>query len=598
MKKRRLFASLLAIVAVMSAFTLRIFWIQTMGRDRFSAKQVDLVAQSVLQREQRLLLDSGRGDFYDRNGQPLTGEAYPALLVFPVLLDTRAEAPETAKLIHILGTDATAWQTFLNKLTTPRFWIGDQDLGQPMHLTSEMAAAVESLQVDGLAVVDYKRRYTPPYPAAQLIGYVSQNPDRLRAEFMPMLQAGRLAPDSRIGASGLERTFEPYLRGIGGTFISLYTDTKNRPIPGIGYRLHTPANVYYPLRVVTTLDGGLQAQLEKLADQAGLRDGAIVVIDAKTGDLAGMVSRPAFDPAHVNPAAPGWSNRALQETAPGSIFKTVVAAAALEYGVASPGEVFECKGSWGKYHFTCWKKEGHGQLTFRQAYEQSCNIVFGQVMLRLTPEQLDDTARKLGIGVEAGWAGKLLQDAKFKQLDGEEAGAIWASSAARADEGIRLQTAIGQRDVRMNPLQAANLVATLLHGGEARSVRAVSEIRFGTGRLLASFPVQKLGHEGSISKKTADTLLEWMKGVVAAGTGTALQSVRWGVAGKSGTAQVPSGNKDLYNQWFIGYGPVESPQYAVAVASLRQKESGPEATKLFGQVMNLLEVRSKKATSR
>ncbi|MDF2925025.1 MAG: penicillin-binding protein [Paenibacillaceae bacterium] len=589
MSKRRLFGALLAMMALMAGLLLRTIWIQGIARDRFSSKQVNLVTQSVLQREQRLLLHSGRGNFYDRSGKPLTGETYPALLVFPVLLDSRPEPGELAKLYRILGTDSTAWNSFCKKLSTPRFWNDASALGLPVRLTEETAAAIGELKLEGLAVVPYERRYVAPYAAAQLIGYVSQDPARLRAEFMPMLQAGRLVPSSQIGASGLEKTFEPYLRGIGGTFISLYTDSLNHPIPGIGYRVHAPDNPYYPLRVITTVDGGLQADLEQLADQAGLKDGAIVVLDAENADIAAMVSRPAFNPDHVNPGAPGWNNRALQEAAPGSIFKTIVAAAALEHGVAAPDEVFECKGAWGKYHFTCWKKEGHGQITFRQAYEQSCNIVFGQIMLRLEPGQLEDTARKLGLGLPAGWTGKLLQTKDFKQLDGEQLGRIWADTAAAVDEGIRLQTAIGQRDVRMTPLQAANMVVALLNGGEARSARAVREIRYGTGRLMTAFPKHKLqdAQEG-IGKRTSGILLEWMKDVVEDGTGTALKGARWQLAGKSGTAQVPEGGTDLYNQWFVGYGPVEAPRYAVAVASLRQKASGPEAVRLFGQVMDLL----------
>jgi penicillin-binding protein 4B len=598
MNKRRMFGSLLAMVTLMAVLLMRTLWIQVISKDRYSSKQVDLVRQSVLQREQRLLLNSGRGGFYDRSGTLLTGESYRTLLVFPVLVDADNSRPEEVKLCRILGADGTAWTGFRSGLKIPRFWT-DPSTGQPVRLTDAMAAAIESLRLDGLAVVPYERRYTPPYTAAQLIGYMSQDPDRVLAEFSPMVKAGRITPDSPIGAAGLEKTFEPLLRGLGGTYISLYTDSLNRPIPGIGYRLHAPDNPYYPLSVMTTLDGGIQAGLEELADKAGLKDGAIVVLDAKNAEVAGMVSRPSFDPAHVDPNSKGWSNQALLEFAPGSIFKTVVAAAALEYGVAKPDETFECKGSWGKYHFTCWKKEGHGHLTFRQAYAQSCNIVFGQIMLRLTPGQLEETARKLGVGLPAGWQGKVLQFSDFRQLDREDTGRVWSDSANSLDEGARLQTSIGQRDVRMTPLQAANMVVTLLNGGTGQTVRAVKEVRYGTGRLLTDFAGQRLqSNTEGLSSRTSRILLEWMKDVVQDGTGTALKGASWSLAGKSGTAQVPEEGTDLYNQWFIGYGPVEAPRYAVAVVSLRQKESGPEAVRLFRQVMELLAEQEKKALKR
>ncbi len=587
MDKRRLFFILLGLVTAIAALAGRLLWLQTVQEVERASTPVDLVRQSVLQREQRLLLDSGRGDFYDRNGVSLTGETYSALLVFPVSLAASVSQEEANAMGRVLGIESEAWIRFRRELTVPRFWTGTAG-NKPLPLSPGTAQTIRRLQPAAVAVVPFKQRYLPPYDAAQLIGYIGQNPERVKAEFMPMVEAGRLASDSLIGAAGLEKSFQPLLNGLGGTFLSLYTDSRNEPIADIGYRLHAPENAYYPLKVMTTLDAGLQNGLEQLADQAGLQNGAIVVLDAQTADIAGMVSRPRFDPDSVNPLDKGWANQALLEATPGSIFKTVVAAAALEAGVARPDERFECKGAWGKYHFTCWKKEGHGTLTFRQAYAQSCNIVFGQIMQRLTPEQVEEAARKLGVGGMVGWSGKLLQDTAFRQLDREDSGTVWTDEAARKDEGARLQTAIGQRDVRMTPLQAANMVVTLLNGGKLQTVRAVQEVRYQTDRKLADFPAKLLSGEDGISKGTSETLLKWMQDVVANGTGTALKGASWHLAGKSGTAQVPEAGADLYNQWFIGYGPVETPRYAVAVVSLKQKASGSEAVMLFRQVMEVL----------
>lgn len=588
MDKRRLFFILLGLAAAIAALAGRLLWLQTVQEVERASTPVDLVRQSVLQREQRLLLDSGRGDFYDRNGVSLTGETYSALLVFPVSLTASVSQEEANAMGRVLGTDPEAWIRFRRELTVPRFWTGTAG-NKPLPLSPGTAQTIRKLQPAAVAVVPFKQRYLPPYDAAQLIGYIGQNPERVKAEFMPMVEAGRLASDSLIGAAGLEKSFQPLLNGLGGTFLSLYTDSRNEPIPDIGYRLHAPENAYYPLKVMTTLDASLQNGLEQLADEAGLKNGAIVVLDAQTADIAGMISRPRFDPDSVNLQDMGWANQALLEATPGSIFKTVITAAALEAGVARPDEQFECKGAWDKYHFTCWKKEGHGTLTFRQAYAQSCNIVFGQIMQRLTPEQVEETARKLGIGGTVGWSGKLLQDPAFRQLDREDSGKVWTDEAAQKDEGARLQTAIGQRDVRLTPLQAANMVVTLLNGGKLQSVRAVREVRYQTDRTLAEFPAAKLlSGDGGLSKKTTDTLLRWMQDVVNNGTGTALKGASWQLAGKSGTAQVPEAGTDLYNQWFIGYGPVETPRYAVAVVSLKQKASGSEAVMLFRQVMDAL----------
>lgn len=586
--KRRLFAVLLFIVAALTMILSRIFWIQIVAAESYSSRDIDLVRSSVLQRERQLVLDSGRGHFYDRDGNPLTGETYPSMLVFPVKLNEEERERGLPKLLQSLGIEKQEWNIFREGLRMPAFW-KERANGQPVRLTDEQAAEVRSMGISGVTVAFYNRRYPSSYLAGQLIGYIGQNPQRVRQEFVPMMAQGKMNLASEIGAAGLEKAFQPFLAGIGGTSISLFTDGRNRPLPGMGYRMVDPGNSYYPLKVITTLDKSLQQRLESLADKSGLKEGAIVVLDKANAEVLALISRPSYDPNNVDLEAAGWANRALKADVPGSIFKTVVAAAALEAGVVRPDETFECRGSYGKYHFSCWKKEGHGTLTFREGYAQSCNIVFGEVMKRLTVEQLENAARKLGVNRRIGWEGPVLQFSYFAQLDAEDQGMIWKNGTDPQDEGAKMQTAIGQRDVHMSPLQAANMVVTLLNGGQAQSVRAVKEIQYHNGRRLAEFPAQRLesGKDG-ISRNTGDQLLQWMRDVVAIGTGQGLKGAKWQLAGKSGTAQVTEDGLERINQWFIGYGPWEQPRYAVAVVSLRQEQSGNQAVSLFKGVMNVL----------
>src|SRR5690606_15537971 len=116
----------------------------------------------------------------------------------------------------------------------------------------------------------------------------------------------------------------------------------------------------------------------------------------------------------------------------GSIFKIVVAAAALEYGVAAPREKFVCNGEYGKYGFSCWKKDGHGHLTFEEAFAASCNITFAELAKRLTAEQLQHTANMLGIGRPIGWESVVSTNRSagevFRQFDAEEAGRVFAAN--------------------------------------------------------------------------------------------------------------------------------------------------------------------------
>ncbi|CRF29052.1 peptidoglycan glycosyltransferase [Mycobacterium tuberculosis] len=182
----------------------------------------------------------------------------------------------------------------------------------------------------------------------------------------------------------------------------------------------------------------------------------------------------------------------------------------------------------------------------------------------------------------------------FRQWDGEEKGQVYHVSTSKEDEGALLQTAIGQRDVRVTPLQAANLVVSLYAQGKVLSPRIVQEIRFQNDRLHTSFPPRGLAPEGSapIRPVTAQRLLAWMKEVVGHGTATGLQAAKWPLAGKSGTAQITMKNgQPGENHWFIGYGPADQPRYAVAV--LVQNVPAGYSNKsipLFKEVMDILAV--------
>jgi cell division protein FtsI/penicillin-binding protein 2 len=176
----------------------------------------------------------------------------------------------------------------------------------------------------------------------------------------------------------------------------------------------------------------------------------------------------------------------------------------------------------------------------------------------------------------------------FKQLDGEEAGRVFTNNPI--DGGVMVQSSVGQRDVLVSPLQAANMVVTLLNGGQVHAPRIVKEIRYANGQLMSTLESHLAPSPyGSIRPETAQEIAHWMQEVVTEGTGTSLLKAKWQVAGKSGTAQVKKPGHFSTNHWFIGYGPVASPRYAVAVVSENQPVTGSnQATLLFRGVMDIL----------
>jgi cell division protein FtsI/penicillin-binding protein 2 len=457
-------------------------------------------------------------------------------------------------------------------------------------LTSEQIQSILAVQAPNLHIVTYVRRYPDLFLAKHVIGYVGQNPSQVEKMYKNQLMAGEFTRDLPIGGSGLEKSFEPFLRGIGMSTLSFYTDANNKPLVGIAERLVKPNSSYYPLNIVTTLDLKLQNKLETMLDQQGLTNGAVVVLDAKHADIIAMVSRPVFDPESINLSTQSWSNKAVKAVAPGSIFKTVVAAAALDEHVVALDETFDCHGEYGKYGFSCWKEGGHGHLSFADAYAQSCNIVFAEVAKRLTPEIIQQYARKLGLDTKVGWSGKsILDGSKLQQIEGEEKGQIISPETNGNDEGALIQTAIGQRDVLMSPLQAANMVVTIVNGGEAASPRLVSKVDYANGETMTRFKEHQLEVQKPITVETAVKIADLMQRVVQEGTGKSLLQANWPTAGKSGTAQVTYNGKPAHNQWFIGYAPVGNPRYAVAVmVEHAAPESSHQATKLFRTVMDVL----------
>ncbi|WP_281888889.1 penicillin-binding protein 2 [Paenibacillus sp. YYML68] len=598
--KHRIFIILMLIIIALLVWNIRLFWIQIAAAGSFTSRRIDLVGNSVLQREQGIVLDSGRGDFYDSSGRPLTGRTYPALAVFPINTGmsqaerwTRLQA--VASLLHTSAQQLDAYQQSLNH---PELW-GQGQLGRrrAMELTPEQVEGLSALRLPDWQVTMYKQRYAESQVAAHMIGYIGQNPERITKQFTDQFHRGELQLTSRIGNAGLEKMFEPWLRGIGPTSVSLFTDARRIPLPGMDIRTFDPANPYYPLKVITTLELDVQERIEQKLEQLAVQDGAVVVLRLDNADVTAVASRPAFHPEHVHLELADWGNRALQAQTPGSIFKTVTAAAALEEHVVRLDETFHCDGELGRYGFSCWKKGGHGTITLQEAFAHSCNIVFAKVAERIGGVQLEQYAGRMGLTEPVGWTGQPSgRRETLKQWDGEQAGHVYAFGTDKNDAGALVQTSIGQRDVQLTPLQAANLLVTLYHGGEVLSPRIVKEIRFRNDRLYERFDEQeaKLEHDDVIGEKTSRTLLQWMGDVVAYGTGQPLQKSKWPVAGKSGTAEVRStSGGPAENHWFIGYGPTDKPQYAVAVLIRGVPQGTPnKSLQLFREVMDVLASRT------
>lgn len=397
---------------------------------------------------------------------------------------------------------------------------------------------------------------------------------------------------SQVGVTGLEAAFDSFLRGSGEHVLTYIVDGKGRPLNGLDVQRKETrgGNGKKPHSLVTTLDRDVQTLVEEILDEEGISDGAVVVQEISTGDVLAMASRP-YPEAGKESHQP-WDNRAIMETVPGSIFKTVVAVAALDTGKVKPEETFVCNGELGRYGLTDSNGKGHGKQTFAEAYANSCNIAFAKVAERLGGETIETYAKKLGLGREILWSGHL-SGKLYRHLPREDSGLIFAEGTSKKDGGAVVQTAIGQRDVRITPVQAANMVTALFHQGKLPSPRVVQQIQNDQGKTVVSFKPKQLRVDRPIQPQVLEQVRAMMRKTVTDGTAIRLKDSEWALAGKTGTAQL--GENGGYNKWMVGFGPYEKPRYSVSVVVRAISDDGdPRALRVFRRVMEgLKELRKK-----
>ena len=453
-------------------------------------------------------------------------------------------------------------------------------------VTWSTLVAVESHQLDipGVTVeISTKRQYSLDGLAAHLLGYVGEVNSQEMALF-PGYRMGDL-----IGKIGIEKKWEADLRGQGGG--------QQIEVDATGKRLQVLGEVEARAgkSLMLTLDRDLQQKVEAAFEG---KEGALVVLDVHTGEVLAMASHPVFDPnlfargikteewnsLSEDPLHP-LNNRAIQgQYPPGSTFKVILAAAALEKGLITPATRFSCSGGlpFGNHVFHCWKKGGHGSLDLQQAIAQSCDVYFYQVGQRLGINAIAEYARRFGLGKPSGIAldheaSGLIPDPTWKK---QVLGAPWFA-------GETLSVAIGQGYVTATPLQMAVVAAAIANGGTVYRPHVVKRVFDGESGTIREYEPEVINRVG-LKPETVHLVQAGMRDVVNSpwGTGKKAQLPDILVAGKTGTSQVIAGTrgkgKALPRQyrdhaWFIAFAPAEVPEVAVACLLEHVGEGGGAA---------------------
>ncbi len=426
-----------------------------------------------------------------------------------------------------------------------------------------------------LLMVVPRRFYPHGKIAAHIFGYVGEiSREQLDSEEYPGTRKG-----DTVGKYALEKAYDSYLRGKdGGRQVEV--DARGRELNVLGATEPTPgAN----LRL--TLDIRLQKALElELWDKRG----AGVLMNAQTGEILAMVSRPAFDPNEFSmrltserwneivrdPGHPMQSRATQGMYPPGSTYKVVTAIAALMEGSIDPDEILFCSGGYryGRRTYRDWKLGGHGKVDLYKGIVESCDVYFYQAGERTGIDALARWASILGLGRKTGI-----------DLPGEKEGLVPSADwkvRARGEiwfPGETLSAAIGQGYVLVTPLQLTTLYGIIARRGDLMDPYLVSQIEDVAGNeLYRRDPTVK--RELDIPDEVFDRIISALEGVVSddRGTGRVARGAGVPVAGKTGTAQVvrlqelPEGEEDVPYElrdhgWFAAYAPVNRPKVVAAV---------------------------------
>lgn len=499
------------------------------------------------------LVPNDRGAILDRAGKPLT-DPQPGwgVAVFPPLVkDPAGEARALAALLDLSEVQEQDLARRLKQGAQPQ-WVIPQ-------VSAEAAEQVRRLRLPGVVSSPVVTRYGPDALAQHLVGYVNL----------------------KVGQYGLERLYEKQLQGDAVPKMAAYQDARGDLIAGLGIRVVLPQTGKQPYNLHTTLDREIQAAVERVLDRrghpaGGAWRGAVVVMEPKSGAILAMASRPGFDQARdlARPDPLGEAflmNRAVNLFEPGSVFKAVVAAAALDKGLVHLDERFYCPGHYtvGGQRFTDANGGAHGWLTFREAIAKSCNVVFAQVGYeRLGREELLAAARRFGFGETA------------LGLQEEEAGVLPALKYG----GDVAQISFGQ-GLLVTPLQVARAFSAIANGGMLPPVKLVTAIKNPAGRVMdypaAGKPVRV------ISAAAAAELRKALVGVTdprGSGTGRRAWVEGVGSAGKTGSAEGAENGQKAVHAWFAGYLPATAPRYVIAVMVQGGGAGGEVAAPVFKEI--------------
>ena len=553
------------------------------------------------QRTRRVTLAPARGLVADRWGSPLA-ELRPTVDIDLYLLELKSYYHQTKRSLPMVSNQVRikgVWKeqkevdivTIVDECIAPfKRILGEklqydpeklkrhqrEEEGVPFKVSSDLTFAElsqiseQNPNLPGVVLTPRpKRRYSYGATASHIIGYVSE-PEKAK---LIERDGIRFHPDL-VGREGIEESLDQDLQGNPGERV-LEVNRRGTVQKVLEQRNPTLGNT-----VELTIDLRVQQIVEKVMASVGR--GAAVVMDCNTGEILALASVPNYDPNTVIAKPEVWRdigrndakpllNRCLSAYAPGSIFKPIVALAALKHTNVSPDFATSCSGGLtvSDRYKKCWSytSGGCGRQSMVGALKRSCNVYFYTVGMRTGADRVGAVARDLLLGQRTG-----------VPLGGEVAGIIpgpdWMRQYFPRDRwsaGHMANMAIGQGFVEVSPLQMTVAAATIANGGTVYRPRLVSRVVTADGRVARDESKPEVVHRLGMNPSDVEVVRRGMRAVVNEpdGTGKAAALEDHIVAGKTGTAQFTTryNGQTVKDQrtWFMSFAPYDKPRYAVVV---------------------------------
>lgn len=428
--------------------------------------------------------------------------------------------------------------------------------------TSPFVAVVSdgSLEGDGVTVFKTESRYAANSVASHTVGHLDS---------------------SGHGACGIESSYDDYLSSVSGKLTATFQiNAGGRSLSGTEPEI-TDTTGDSRAGVVLTIDTDIQLIAERAAANHISR-GAVVIMEVPSGKIRASVSMPGYSQTNVaaslNDDAAPLINRAMTAYDIGSIFKLVVAAAALESGIP-PEYAYECTGcvEVGDNIFHCSNRSGHGVIDMAHAISTSCNTYFINLAQMLGGDTLIEYARRFGIG---------------EQIELAYNYATAAGTLPTNEDLLRpaalANFSFGQGNLLVTPVHAAKIIASIACSGQSIDPVIFEGLVDANGSMITTPIPGEVTR--TMSEQTAGLLTDFMKLSVAEGTGRAGASDKISCAAKTGTAQtgIIINGKRILQAWFAGFFPAESPRYVCVVLVEGGSSGGAAAGPVFREIAEVL----------